>query len=104
MWVPPASGGTVLHGVPQAGGIGAVRATEHVLCNFHPVTDDPAQAMTARRRHRLYRTLEAIEDVPLPLNENFKAFVVFVPALFACSHRKFLPQISILRTDLRLGA
>jgi hypothetical protein len=93
-----------LHGIRQTGGISAVRATEHVSCHFHPVTDDPAQAMTARRRHRLNRAFETIEDVTPPLNENFKAFVVFVPALFACSHRKFLPQISILRTDLGLGA
>jgi hypothetical protein len=93
-----------VHGIRQTGGISAVRATEHVPCHFHPVTDDPAQAITARRRHRLNCALEAIEDVPPSLNENFKAFDIFVPALFACSHRKFLPQISILRTDLRLGA
>jgi hypothetical protein len=40
--VPPALGGTILHSIHKTGGIGAVRATEHVLTHFHAMTDDPA--------------------------------------------------------------
>jgi hypothetical protein len=100
---PPALGGVVLHGIRQTGGFGAVHATENVASYLYPVANDPGQAVSASRRHRLNRTLEAVECVPLTLHHNFKAFVVFVPALFTCSHRHLL-QISILKTDLTLGA
>ena len=83
---PPGLGSTILHSVRETGRIGAVGATEHVLSHFYAVTDDPAQTVAAGRRHCLDGTLEAIKDVKLPLNDKFKAFVVFVPAIFACRH------------------
>jgi hypothetical protein len=83
---PPALGGTILHSVHKTGRIGAVGATEHVFSHFYTVTDDPAQTVAAGRRHCLNRALEAVEDMTLPLNDKFKAFVVFVPAFFACRH------------------
>ncbi|MBZ5687030.1 MAG: hypothetical protein LAP86_18565 [Acidobacteriia bacterium] len=42
--------------------------------------------LAARRGHSLNGTFKAVKDVPLPLNDNFEAFVVFIPAFFACSH------------------
>ena len=46
--------------------------------------------MAARRRHSLDGTLKAVKDVLLPVNDNFEAFVVFIPAFFAYSHSAFL--------------
>ena len=56
-------------------------AIKHTL-RLHSVADDPAAAMGAGRRQGVDGTFEAIEDMRLTVDPNFKAFIVHIPTDF----------------------
>jgi hypothetical protein len=64
-----------------------VCAAEHAVRNLDTVTNDPARAMVARRRNRLNGAFEAIENMPLPIDDDFEALIVLIATHFAGSHR-----------------
>lgn len=49
---------------------------------FHAVTDDPATAVRAGGRQGVDGTFEAIEDMRLAVDPDFKTFVVHIPTDF----------------------
>src|SRR5262245_56946204 len=63
-----------------------VRATLVLAARLHPVTDDPAFAVTAHRRQRMNCALEAVEDVRLRADRHRERLVVFIAANFSGSH------------------
>src|SRR5215469_1580672 len=89
----------ILHRLAHSGRIRTVRATEHSVSDFYSVPDDPARAMAALRGDCLDRALETVERMSLPVDMNFKALVVFIPANFARSHFRLLAFDGVLDTS-----
>src|ERR1051326_2004120 len=68
--------------------LGAVGAAEHAPLRLDPVPDDRARAVRAPRRNRRNRTLEAVEHMPLPLQDQLERLVVLVSTNLTMRHRK----------------
>jgi hypothetical protein len=66
--------------------------TENFSVRFDAVADNTAVAVGANRRERMDCALEAIKDVALSADDNFKRLVIFVPANFAFSHTQFVRE------------
>ena len=64
--------------------------TEDLSVRFDAVADDTAIAVCANRRQRVDCALKAVEGVALSAHDNFKRFVIFVLANFACRHTQFV--------------
>lgn len=69
-------------------------AAEDLSVGFNAMSNNPAVAMRANRRQRVYRALEAVEGVVLPANDHFKRLVIFIFANFACSHTQIFSRLS----------
>jgi len=67
-----------------------VDTAEDFFLFFHAVPDDPASAMRAARRKRLYRAFEAIKDMTLPGHNHLERLVIVVSASLTISHIWFL--------------
>ena len=67
-----------------------MNTTENLSIRFDAVPDDPAIAVAANRRQRVDRAFETVEGVTLSPHYDFKRFVVFVLADFACRHTSLL--------------
>jgi hypothetical protein len=68
----------------------AMRAAEKPAANFDSVSNHPALAVLTDGRDRLDRAFEAIERVPRAGGNQFKTFVVVIPANFAYCHSDLL--------------
>ena len=66
--------------------LGAVIAAEHATILLQSMTDDADAAMPARRRERVDRTLETVENMSLSSHHNLEGFVVLVAAALAFRH------------------
>jgi hypothetical protein len=61
----------------------AVGATKQGIRRFHTVTNNTAATMGTRRRKRMDRALETVEDMSFTAHLHFKAFVIPVATDFA---------------------
>ena len=67
-----------------------MNTTEDFSVRFDAVTDDTAIAVRTNRREGVDCALEAIKDVALPADDDFKGLVIIVLADFACRHTQFV--------------
>jgi hypothetical protein len=67
--------------------VSAMRATKEFPASLGAVANDLATAMIASWCQGMDGAFEAIEIMGDPIHNDFKSFIVFVPANFAFSHR-----------------
>ena len=63
-----------------------MNTTKDFSVRLHAMANDTTVAVRTYWRQRVDSTLETIERVALAADHNFKRFVIFVLANFACTH------------------
>jgi hypothetical protein len=63
-----------------------VDAAENLTFLLHPVSNDAATTMRTSRREPLDRAFEAVKNMTLSVESDFKSFVVVISANLTFSH------------------
>jgi len=70
----------------RSGGARTMDAAEDLTFLLHPMADDPAATVRTSWREPLNRAFEAIENMALPDDRDFKRPVVVISANLTFSH------------------